>query len=57
MSLSEDVRAELAVLVRSDMKGTGLGTMLMNKIIDYQKSRGTKAIYAQIMAENTAMAV
>lgn len=51
----DNQRAELAVLVRSDMKGTGLGTMLMNKIIRYQKSRGTKAIYAQIMAENSAM--
>ena len=51
----DNVRAELAVLVRSDMKGTGLGTMLMDKIIRYQKSRGTKAIYAQIMAENQAM--
>jgi acetyltransferase len=51
----DNQRAELAVLVRSDMKGTGLGTMLMGKIIAYQKRRGTKAIYAQIMAENTAM--
>jgi acetyltransferase len=51
----DNQRAELAVLVRSDMKGTGLGTMLMNKIVRYQKARGTKAIYAQIMIENDAM--
>ena len=51
----DNQRAELAVLVRSDMKGTGLGTMLMEKIIRYQRARGTKAIYAQIMAENGAM--
>ncbi|MBI3443907.1 MAG: GNAT family N-acetyltransferase, partial [Magnetospirillum sp.] len=51
----DNIRAELAVLVRSDMKGTGLGTMLLDKIIRYQKSRGTKAIYAQIMTENEAM--
>ena len=48
-------RAELAVLVRSDMKGTGLGTMLMDKIVRYQRSRSTRAIYAQIMIENDAM--
>jgi acetyltransferase len=51
----DNQRAELAVLVRSDMKGTGLGTMLMDKIIRYQKARGTGAVYAQIMAENSAM--
>ena len=51
----DNLRAELAALVRSDLKGTGLGTMLMDKIIRYQTGRGTKAIYAQIMAENTAM--
>ncbi|TAN66879.1 MAG: GNAT family N-acetyltransferase, partial [Magnetospirillum sp.] len=51
----DNQRAELAALVRSDMKGTGLGTMLMEKIIRYQRTRGTKAIYAQIMTENSAM--
>ncbi|CAA7615488.1 bifunctional acetate--CoA ligase family protein/GNAT family N-acetyltransferase [Magnetospirillum sp. SS-4] len=51
----DNQRAELAVLVRSDMKGTGLGTILMDKIIRYQRSRGTRAVYAQIMAENAAM--
>jgi acetyltransferase len=51
----DNQRAELAALVRSDMKGTGLGTILMDKIIRYQTSRGTRAIYAQMMAENTAM--
>ncbi|CAA7622047.1 conserved hypothetical protein [Candidatus Terasakiella magnetica] len=51
----DNLKAELAVLVRSDMKGTGLGGKLMDKIIRYQKTRGTAAIYAQIMAENEAM--
>ncbi len=51
----DNQKAELAVLVRSDMKGTGLGSMLMDKAVRYQKARGTKAIYAQIMAENQAM--
>ncbi|MBF0306567.1 MAG: GNAT family N-acetyltransferase, partial [Alphaproteobacteria bacterium] len=48
-------RAELAILVRSDLKGTGLGTMLMTKIIGYHKARGTGAIVAQILAENEPM--
>ncbi len=51
----DNQRAELAALVRSDMKGTGLGTMMMEKIIRYQRTRGTKTIYAQIMTENSAM--
>jgi acetyltransferase len=51
----DNVRAELAILVRSDLKGTGLGSLLMDKIIRYQRSRGTREIYAQILAENRAM--
>lgn len=48
-------RAELAILVRSDLKGTGLGTVLMDKIIRHHRARGTAAIVAQVMADNTAM--
>ncbi len=48
-------RAELSILVRSDLKGTGLGTKLMNKAIRYHHGRGTGEIYAQILSENEAM--
>ncbi len=48
-------RAEMAILVRSDLKGTGLGTILLNKIVRYHQARRTGEIGAQILAENTAM--
>jgi acetyltransferase len=48
-------QAELSILVRSDLKGTGLGAKLMDKIIRYQKGRGTGEIRVQILAENEAM--
>jgi acetyltransferase len=48
-------QAEFAIVVRSDLKGQGLGTILMRKIIDYCRSRGTEEIVGQVMIENTAM--
>ncbi len=48
-------QAELAVLVRSDQKGTGLGTMLVEKIVRYHRARRTGAVLAQVLVENEAM--
>ena len=33
----DNERAEFAIVVRSDIKGKGLGTVLMRKLIDYFK--------------------
>jgi len=46
---------EYAVLVRSDLKGRGLGWALMQLIIEYAKSRGLSRIYGQILQENSVM--
>ncbi|WP_300303774.1 bifunctional acetate--CoA ligase family protein/GNAT family N-acetyltransferase [Ferrovibrio sp.] len=51
----DNQRAEFAVLVRSDMKGQGLGELLMRKIIDYCRQRGTREIVGDILRENQAM--
>jgi len=48
-------RAELAILVRSDLKRAGLGRILMRKIVDHHRARGTAAIAAQVLAHNAAM--
>ncbi|PWC36371.1 bifunctional acetate--CoA ligase family protein/GNAT family N-acetyltransferase [Azospirillum sp. TSO35-2] len=48
-------RAEYAVMVRSDMKGQGLGYILMNKILDYARSRGIREVYGEVLRENTNM--
>ena len=52
---SDNSKADFAVMVRSDLKRTGLGTLLMSKMINYCKSRGTKSITGGVMNENQAM--
>ena len=47
--------AEFAIIVRSDMKGTGLGSMLFEKMIRYCKSRGTRYLEGQTMPRNKGM--
>ncbi len=46
---------EYAILLRSDLKGRGLGWTLMQLIIEYSKSEGLKAIWGDVLAENTVM--
>ncbi len=46
---------EYAVLVRSDLKGQGLGWKLMELIIAYARSEGLKRIEGEVLAENTSM--
>jgi acyl-CoA synthetase (NDP forming)/GNAT superfamily N-acetyltransferase len=47
--------AEFAVTVRSDMKGHGLGALLMDRIIDYARGRGLKTLIGLVLAENEPM--
>ncbi|TKC85858.1 GNAT family N-acetyltransferase [Trinickia terrae] len=47
--------AEFAVAVRSDQKGKGLGRLLMTRIIAYARSRGTRWIVGEVLAENAPM--
>jgi len=46
---------EYAVEVRSDIKGRGLGRLLMDRIIAYARARGTGAIVGDVLAENRRM--
>jgi acetyltransferase len=47
--------AEFAILVRSDLKGKGLGKLLMQKIISYCKIKGTKQMSGMTMPTNRGM--
>ncbi|WLI90854.1 bifunctional acetate--CoA ligase family protein/GNAT family N-acetyltransferase [Massilia sp. R2A-15] len=49
----DNVAAEFAVTVRSDLKGHGLGRILMNKLIAYCRSRGTREIVGEALPQNT----
>jgi acetyltransferase len=47
--------AEYAVLVRSDLKGRGLGWLLMGTLIEYAQSEGIDALEGEVLAENATM--
>ncbi|PMH21000.1 bifunctional acetate--CoA ligase family protein/GNAT family N-acetyltransferase [Vibrio breoganii] len=47
--------AEFAVLIRSDMKGQGLGRILMQAIIDYCRDKGIARIEGMTMPSNKGM--
>ena len=46
---------EYAILLRSDLKGKGLGWELMQLIIAYAKAEGLKQISGDVLRENTVM--
>jgi acetyltransferase len=43
------------VIVRSALKGHGLGWLLMQRMIDYARRRSLKTVHGQVLAENTTM--
>ena len=51
----ENERAEFGIVVRSDLKGQGLGQLLFEKIIRYCRSRGTQQLMGDVLRENTGM--
>jgi acetyltransferase len=51
----DEKTAEFAILVRSRLKGHGLGWQLMRRIIDYAKEKGLRRMYGDVLVENSAM--
>ncbi len=49
------VSGEYAILLRSDLKGRGLGWELMQLIIEYARSEGLKEISGDVLQENMVM--
>jgi len=47
--------AEFAVIVRSELKGHGLGWLLMHRIIEYARAKGLKRVHGQVLSENLTM--
>jgi acetyl-CoA synthetase (ADP-forming)/acetyltransferase len=47
--------AEFAIIVRSDLKGKGLGYILFRKLVDYFRARGTREIVGDALSENTGV--
>ncbi len=51
----DNVEAEFAIIVRSDLKAKGLGSLLLRRLEDYLRSRGTSRLAGQVLRENAAM--
>ena len=51
----DNIDAEFAIIVRSDMKGRGLGHLLMRKMIDFLIGRGTQRVIGAVLHENHGM--
>ncbi|MEP7030671.1 MAG: GNAT family N-acetyltransferase [Pseudolabrys sp.] len=49
--------ADLAVIIRSHLKGRGLGWAMMRHMIAYAKSKGLKSVRGQVLAENSTMLI
>jgi acetyltransferase len=47
--------AEFAIIVRSDLKGRGLGKRLLQKMIGYVRERGTALLVGRVLRHNTRM--
>ena len=48
-------RGEYGILVRSDLKGHGIGWKLMQIMIDYARAMGLNVIEGQVLRENSTM--
>jgi acetyltransferase len=51
----DNERAEFDILVRSDLKGRGLGTALMRRLIAHARGRGVKVVFGQVASDNARM--
>ncbi len=51
----DNIDAEFAVIVRSDLKARGLGRILMRKMIAFLTGRGTQRMVGYVLRENDSM--
>lgn len=47
--------AEFAILLRSGLKGHGLGWLMMKHMIAYAKEKGLSSVQGQVLADNSTM--
>jgi acetyltransferase len=52
---TDNESGEYAALVRSDMKGHGLGWLMMQMLIEYARAEGLRSINGQVLPDNTTM--
>jgi acetyltransferase len=52
---SDNAVADFAVVVRSEIKGKGLGRLLLKSMIDYSRNHGTRELRGETLAGNLRM--
>jgi RimJ/RimL family protein N-acetyltransferase len=52
---SDGKSAEFAILVRSRLKGHGVGWLLMKHMLAFAKDKGLKTVRGQVLSENVTM--
>ena len=51
----DNVEAEFGVILRPELKGSGLGLLLMQKMIAYLRAQGTQRLVATVLTCNERM--
>ncbi len=51
----DNIEAELGIVIRSDLKGLGLGSVLLRKLIDHLRHRGIQRLVAMVLYGNKPM--
>ena len=51
----DNMEAEFGIIVRPELKGTGLGRILMNRLIEHLRAAGTQRLVAIVLTENRRM--
>lgn len=51
----DNEKAEFAVIVLRSVRGIGLGTLLMQRLINYARGRGVQEMYGDVLQENRPM--
>ncbi|HPH12376.1 MAG TPA: bifunctional acetate--CoA ligase family protein/GNAT family N-acetyltransferase [Burkholderiaceae bacterium] len=55
MADPDNINAEFGIIIRSELKGKGLGQLLLDKLIGYLRAQGTQRIVATVLRENHRM--
>lgn len=55
MADPDNLSAEFGIIIRSELKGGGLGKLLMDKLISYLRAHGTRQLVATVLKENRRM--
>ena len=51
----DNISAEFAIVIHQELTGLGLGTYLMQRMIDYARERGLQELFGSVLASNRRM--